>query len=357
MIALLGGSFSADAVIREALLASIRTLRRHQTDAGAIPNNVDLASRTPNFRAYADGGLWYVIGSAIAEPDYAAIVRTLRWYECQDVDQSDLISIQEASDWQDLFCTRGKSLYVNCLYVIALGKAAALAEARGKRRAAKEYRRRAVAVRNAINRYLWYPGDGEMLRHIAWSFSTPNVQHDSLGRSRWTPPKRILQNARYYLPYSSFRQVGEWFDALGNLMAILAGVADREQTSAILSFIKANGLDTRPMPAIYPPVRPGDPDWRDYYGELNLPGCYHNGGVWPFIGGFYVAALLKAGLFEEAAGALERLARLNLDGEFNEWHDGATGEPRGVCDQAWSAGMFIYACECAAAGNALLLDA
>ena len=76
---------------------------------------------------------------------------------------------------------------------------------------------------------------------------------------------------------------------------------------------------------MYPPVQPGDPDWRDYYSELNLPNRYHNGGIWPFIGGFYVAALVKAGKFDEAQSALDRLVRLNRDGEFNEWHHGATG--------------------------------
>jgi glycogen debranching enzyme len=79
---------------------------------------------------------------------------------------------------------------------------------------------------------------------------------------------------------------------------------------------------------------------------LNLPDHYHNGGVWPFIGGFYVAALVKRGRFDEAAEALEKLAKLNRRGEFNEWHHGATGEPMGVRDQAWSAGMYIYAREC-----------
>jgi hypothetical protein len=39
---------------------------------------------------------------------------------CQDVDRSGLISMQESADWQDLFRTRGKGLYLNCLYVPAL---------------------------------------------------------------------------------------------------------------------------------------------------------------------------------------------------------------------------------------------
>jgi GH15 family glucan-1,4-alpha-glucosidase len=184
------------------------------------------------------------------------------------------------------------------------------------------------------------------LRHVKHSFSTENVHNDSLGRKRWLPSKRILQGERYYLPYLGFRAIGEWFDSLGNLMAILAGVASPEQAKAILGFIERHCLADLPLPAIYPPIHPGDPDWREYYGELNQPHRYHNGGVWPFIGGFYVAALVAAGHYDAAASALHRLALLNRDGSFNEWHHGETGEPKGVTEQAWSAGMYIYASEC-----------
>ncbi len=98
----------------------------HRAPGGAIPNNVDCATLHPNFRAYADGGLWWVIGSALLAPDPDAVREVLRWYEYQDVDQSGLLSMQESSDWQDLFCTRGKGLYLNCLYVLALRSAAKL---------------------------------------------------------------------------------------------------------------------------------------------------------------------------------------------------------------------------------------
>ena len=65
-----------------------------------------------------------------------------------------------------------------------------------------------------------------MMRQVAPSFSTPDPQQDSFGRRRWIPLKRILVDSEYYLPYASFRIAGEWFDSFGNLMAILAGVAD-----------------------------------------------------------------------------------------------------------------------------------
>ena len=349
MISLLGASLIEDPVVQPSLHASIEILERSKSQTGCVANNVDLATGKPNFRAYADGGLWYVIGRSILRPDLREMRRVLRWYEFQDVDGSDLISIQEASDWQDCFCVRGKSLYVNCLHVLALRRTSALAAALGDIRQAARYRRRAEAAQAAVNRRLWYAGDGAVFHHIGDSFSTENLAADSLGRRRWCPPKRILRDAEYYLPYVSFREIGEWFDTLGNLLAILSGVADERQAARILDFIDSHGLSTHPIRSIYPPVMPGEPDWRDYYGSLNLPHQYHNGGIWPFIGGFYVAALVKAARLADAERALVRLAELNQESEFCEWLHGETLEPAGVREQAWSAGMFLFAAECVAA--------
>ena len=41
--------------------------------------------------------------------------------------------------------------------------------------------------------------------------------------------------------------------------------------------------------------KPGDPDWHPRYEQFNRPGDYHNGGVWPFAAGLYVAALVASG--------------------------------------------------------------
>src|SRR5580658_4758726 len=58
MITLLGARFADDLQVQSALLASIELLRAKQSSRGAIPNNVDCATMHPNFRAYADAGLW-----------------------------------------------------------------------------------------------------------------------------------------------------------------------------------------------------------------------------------------------------------------------------------------------------------
>jgi len=351
MIALLGARLAPDDDIQAALRASLSLLNQHQASSGAIPNNVDIATGKPNFRAYADCGLWWIIGSALVAPDPDTTCAILRWYECQDVDQSGLLSMQESSDWEDLFCTRGKGLYLNCLYVLALRSAARLLQASDP----KESRRflyRAKIVSDRVNQWFWYRGDRDMLRHISHTFSTGNTHlQDSLGRKRWMPEKRYLLDEEYYLPYLGFRAAGEWFDSLGNLLAILAGIADDRQTGIILEFISRHSLDAWPLRSLTPVVQPGDPDWRDYYGTLNPPHHYHNGGVWPFIGGFYVAALVASGRLSAAYEALKSLGDLNLRGEFNEWHHGQTGEPMGVRDQAWSAGMFLLAFDCVSRGR------
>ncbi|MBV8820687.1 MAG: hypothetical protein JO022_20165, partial [Acidobacteriaceae bacterium] len=351
MIALLGARFANDEAIQRALLASVETLRQAQAASGAIPNNVDVASGRTNFRAYADAGLWWITGSSLLAPHVPTVRAILRWYECQDVDQSGLLSMQESADWQDLFCTRGKGLYLNCLYVIALRAAARIA-AEPEPVVSAAWLRRAELVADRVNQFFWYQGDGNMLRHISHTFSTESKQQrDSLGRKRWLPVKRRLVDEHYYLPYLGFRAAGEWFDCLGNLLAILSGVASAEQTRVILDFITRHNLDAHPLVALSPPVQPGDPDWRDYYGMLNLPNHYHNGGVWPFIGGFYVAALVHAGRMDQAQAALTRLSALNEAGHFNEWHAGGTAEPMGVEHQAWSAGMFLFAAECVRTGT------
>ena len=351
MITLLGARFTEDERIQSALRTSLSILKEHQSSAGAIPNNVDCETQRPNFRAYADGGLWWIIGSSLIAPDLEAAARILHWYECQDVDQSGLISMQEASDWHDLFCTRGKGLYVNCLYVLAL-RAVAKQLATSDRARADRYAERADAAKRKLNALFWYQGDGDLLPHVAHTFSTENRRdQDALGRKRWLPVKKHLADERYYLPYLGFRAVGEWFDSLGNLLAILAGIADEDQTATILDFIARHEQDRPPLFSLCPVAQPGDPDWRDYYGTRNLPHHYHNGGIWPFIGGFYVAALVKAGRMDSAVDALEKLTDLNLSGEFNEWYHGETIEPMGVQDQAWSAGMQLFATECVSRGH------
>ena len=74
--------------------------------------------------------------------------------------------------------------------------------------------------------------------------------------------------------------------------------------------------------------------WRTVHGAApqNHPHSYHNGGLWPFVGGYWVLALQRLGLHRpRLAPALLQLACVNQldDWRFTEWlngqHAGADG--------------------------------
>ena len=174
-----------------------------------------------------------------------------------------------------------------------------------------------------------------------------------------------ISSRPFYLPWVAFREYGDWCDSLGNLLAILTGVADGHRTEHILRYMHQVGLaEPYPTKAIYPPIYPGESDWREYYRSrnLNLPHQYHNGGIWPLIGGFHVAALVRHGWQDEALESLlVSLAEANRQGiaaewEFNEWLHGEHGHPMGFGEQAWSAAMYLYADNAVNTGALPLFD-
>jgi len=116
-------------------------------------------------------------------------------------------------------------------------------------------------------------------------------------------------------------------------------------------------------PNLFPYIRPQDPDWRPRYDRYNPPGCYHNGGLWPFVCGFYVSALVAAGqhdLAHERLLALTELVRPARVADkpfgFNEWLKAQDGSPQGQDWQSWSAAMYLYAAECVARRSTPFFD-
>ncbi len=86
----------------------------------------------------------------------------------------------------------------------------------------------------------------------------------------------------------------------------------------------------------------------------NLEWQYHNGGIWPFVGGFWVAALAQLGPAASARAELVKVARANAlkHWQFNEWLHGRTLVPSGMPGQSWNAAAFLIACD-AIEGNRL----
>lgn len=320
LIMSLGGLISGEERFVRQWLKTMDTLMDRQSPTGQIPNCVDtFVPSRPRLVAFgaADASLWFTLTLAYAEkligirPEFhQAAAHALFWLKYQDSHEEGLIEQQEATDWMDIVANRGHVLYTNVLYFAAL-------ELRG-------HVKRAHLVREAINGFLW---------------------SSELG---------------YFKSYSWKQESGDWFDTAANCFAVAFGLADKEQTESILGYIARHKLDEPyPVRTMHPPIQPGEKDWREYYRtehDLNLPDQYHNGGIWPWVGGLYVAALVRAGHREKAKEALYQLALADRQGrdrewEFNEWLHGISGEARGSSDQGWSAGMFIYAYYCVSEGR------
>jgi glycogen debranching enzyme len=367
-ITMLGALISGEEDLREASFASLRTLRGTQTELGMIHLNVDTRTgevTTENAGA-VDANLWFILAhdalrQATGDLDFIreawpALQRATTWLRYQDMNACGLLEVPEAGDWADLYSVRYNVLYDNALFVGALNAMAAMAAALGEPGAA-ELRSEAAEVARRINLLMWLDRSWEP------TLFAQQLEELKALRLEWyllAQNTATLTEKPFYLPWVGFREFGQNFDAFGNSLCILFNIADAAKRERIVQHAHASGADhPYPIKAFDPPIFPGDRDWREYFRSrnLNLPFQYHNGGIWPFLGGFYVASLVHAGERERAESMRGALAEANHQGkhgpwEFNEWLHGLSGRAAGHPKQAWSAAMFLYAADALEQGEA-----
>jgi glycogen debranching enzyme len=372
-ITLLGAVASGDPRLLAAGRAALALFGAHQSRRGLIPLNInpDTGVVSTENAGAADANLWFILGHYLhlrASGDlgflrqhWPAIDRALRWLEYQDMNECGLLEIPEAGNWMDLVAVRYNTLYDNVLYYAAALAHQELARQVGAAGSAHRLDVDAAGIHERLNLLLWidrcwvaehFASHLERLKHfrLEWFMLYHNIG--------------TISSRPFYLPWVAFREYGDWCDSLGNLLAILTGVADGHRADHILRYMLQVGI-SEPFPtrAIHPPIYPGESGWREYYRSrnLNVPHQYHNGGIWPMIGGFHVAALVRHGWADRAEEHLLALARANAQGlnapwEFNEWLHGESGHPMGYEQQAWSAAMLLYAEHAVRTGALPLFD-
>ncbi|MEZ4718837.1 MAG: glycoside hydrolase 100 family protein [Caldilineaceae bacterium] len=278
------------------------------------------------------------------------------------MNECGLLEVPEAADWMDLLAVRYNVLYDNALWYAAKLAHEELARALPPGTPVYLPDVDAAGVHERINLLMWIDRCW-VAEHFA-----EHLERLQAIRLEWFMIYHnmgTISSRPFYLPWVAFREYGDWCDSLGNCLAILTGLADGHRREHILRYMKQVGMaEPYPTKAIYPPIFPGDPDWREYYRSrnLNLPHQYHNGGIWPMIGGFHVAALVAHGWQDEAERLLISLAEANQLGDhqawgFNEWLHGRSGHPMGFDEQAWSAAMYLYADHAVCTGELPLFDA
>jgi sucrose-6F-phosphate phosphohydrolase len=337
-----------DQDIKDCQRATLTTLLEHTFPRGQVPSSVRIDSRTPDYSgvgeiASIDSGLWLVIAfyQFVRQTrdyqflrDWAEdIKKIMDWLEAHDSNYDSLLEIPEAGDWTDLFGRSYNVLYDEVLWYNANISHGRIAELLGDFNLAGTRLRLAQTIKETINRKFWPSIHGEQARTFSEQQYTMGDTHYLLAE---------------ITPFNF-----DWrCDVYANILAALFNVLNLDRAKRAFNFMWGVGAnEPAPVVNLYPPVNSGDPHWRPYYtvNLLNLPHHYHNGGVWPFIGAYWVMFVSRLGLRDLAQQELYRLALINQRGiesdwEFNEWVHGKTGRPMGKRYQAWSAAGFIGAC-------------
>jgi len=342
-----------DQDIRAAQRRTLETLLGAASPTGQIPANVRIETREPDYGGVGnicsiDSGLWAIIAFynfiiKTGDLDFlrahaARLQVAMNWLSAHDSNNDALLEIPEAGDWTDLFGRSYNVLYDEVLWYRANVCFGRLLELQGDFEQAADYLRWSQKIRNRVLDTFWpstHPADSRL--------PTTN---------RFADRQFGLGDAQYLLAEITPFSFNWRCDVYGNVLAFLMNLLDIERARTAFRFMWGVGVNTPwPVANLYPVVQAGDPDWRSYYtiNLLNLPHHYHNGGVWPFIGGMWVRFIHRLGFHGVALRELVQLAQLNHAGrdqewEFNEWAHGVTGRPMGKAFQAWSAASFIKAC-------------
>ena len=366
----LGASVSSDEGVAGAVARSLAGLAQLQAETGQIPNAWWPRRGYWDFHeaGATDATCLFVVAASQhlqAHPDprlqrrlWAHLKRAVQWLADQDANQFTLIDSPAGGDWMDSTLQRsGKLLYVNVLYHRALRGMATLAPGD-----AEGYASRAERLRRKIDLLLWpEPGTdhGDLLDGAGHSPSAEREFPHPVGPAARRAAMRA--DREHYISHVDGGRYVDECDVLGNLLAVLYDVASPDRARRIMEHLH-RGPAARPYPmrTYTRSFEPGD-RWGMYRQDLeafqdprwrNPPGRYHNGGVWPFIGGLYVAALHRAGMVEEARAEICRLAAANrlsrepgAEWGFHEWIDAGNGEPEGASGQSWSAGTYLLAVE------------
>ena len=324
----------------QTLIASLRnvleTLAQNQSVHGHIPSLV----HDPENRGASDTTPLFLMAlsffrNVTGDADFLndAMRRALTWMDYQSPGDRLLVAQLPTSDWRDEQWVLGFGLFVNTIVYTYL-------------------------------RSLGYAEKADLFRR---QLGQPIFQ------SHRQRPNRLeglaIRRKPHYALWSYKVHCSERFDLLGNSLAIISGVATRSRARRIISWVE-NECDILRMhgelvgelpPNFFPYITERDPDWHPRYRIYNRPGEYHNGGVWPFTLGFYVAAIVAAGFPELAWRKLAVLTKFvrsarnsSLAFGFNEWVRARDGVPCGEDWQSWSAAMYLYAATCVERKRVLL---
>jgi len=324
-------ALSGDRELRRQAAGGLATLGEHQAQNGQIPKFVNVDRREADFWYVGciDATLWYLIAVAhldalgaprgLARAHAGQTGRALDWLAAQEHPSFNLLQQNEASDWADIMPRSGFVLYTNALW-------------------------------HHVKRLYGLP-DAPATRTSFNALFHPFSARAGLSRRAHLLaeyPRRRARDRDLYLSFVNLTLFGDEGDVFGNLLAVLFGLPSGRTGDRIMrALAAARGHDDFPVRTVVRPIRASDALWRPYMARhrQNLAWQYHNGGIWPMVGGFWVTALVASGRLGAARRELLKLARSCALGNwrFTEWLHGRTLAMRGMAGQSWSAAGYLLA--------------
>jgi glycogen debranching enzyme len=326
-----GMALSGDPELEGAAPTGLLTLAAQQAPNGQIPKFVDVERAEADFwyLGCIDATLWWLIGLAFLDRVQPAgrlvkrlepaVRKAIHWAQCQEHQRFFLLQQNEASDWADIMPRSGFVLYTNALWHL-VKRLFDLPGADDTRRSANE---------------LFHPFSAALAEYRRARLLAHYVRRDARHRD-------------LYLSFVNFSFFGDEGDVFGNVLAVLCGLADAAAARRTLDALDRARVGERwPVRVVCEPILEESVFWRPYMSrhKQNFAWQYHNGGIWPFVGGFWVAALAERGDRKRAERELAKLAAVNAldDWAFTEWLNGQTGAPGGMRGQSWNAAAFLMA--------------
>jgi hypothetical protein len=328
MVSALGMLAAGDSKLVGVLRRVLVTLARNRSRLGHIPGLV----HDPDDRGASDTTPLFLLGVALfrratGEQDFLedAVQDALRWMDYRSPDDRVMVAHLPTSDWRDEQWVMGYGLYVNTL----------------------------------VYTYLRFHGEGERAEELKGLMNRLAIEDTA--KHPHVHEGLVVAHKPYYALWSYKLYSSHRFDLLGNSLAVLSGVASPTRARRLIAWVESeraalqrNGLLAVELPPnLFPYIQRDHPDWRPRYERFGRPGEYHNGGVWPFICGFYIAAAVAAGRQQVAernlavlTGLVERARDPELAWGFNEWFRAQDGVAMGQDWQTWSAAMYLYAATC-----------
>lgn len=325
-ISVLGMTMTGDKKLKLTAKRSLETLAKTQAANGQIPfyTKPDKNINWYYYLGNIDSTLWWLLaikmyekntGENISKKLDKQIIKAINWLQCQEHPNFYLLSQNEANDWADLMPRHGFVLYTNALWYWLK----------------KEYN---------------LDGQKETKKYFNLIFD-PKAKLTNT----YTRIKSLKKNAKTtpgdptYSSFVNYMSRGNEVDIYGNVLATISGLATKEKKKKILNYlIKQKANKPWPGKTILFPLNSKNALWKEYMSKhnLNLPHQYQNGGIWPYIGAFWV--LFVASMDKKLAKEeLLKLAELNKKNnwQFNEWFHGKSSKPMGMPYQSWNAAMYI----------------